>query len=88
VTPQSLEAGGLVHHKGLVKILGRGELHRAMRVSAHGFSRSAVAAIEPRAGLLPSFRPPTATAAARQGKCPRKPLGFLGGLEARFVVAR
>ena len=28
VTPESLEAGGIVHHKGLVKILGRGELHR------------------------------------------------------------
>ncbi len=39
VTPESLKAAGLVHHKGLVKVLGGGELHRAVRVSAHAFSR-------------------------------------------------
>ena len=58
VTPESLEAGGLVHHKGLVKILGRGELHRAVRVSAHGFSRSAVAAIEAAGGSVTVVPPP------------------------------
>jgi large subunit ribosomal protein L15 len=45
VTPESMEAAGLVHHKGFVKVLGDGELTRAVRVSAHAFSKSAVAAI-------------------------------------------
>jgi large subunit ribosomal protein L15 len=58
VTPESLEAGGLVHHKGLVKVLGRGELHRPVRVSAHGFSRSAVAAIEAAGGSVTVLPPP------------------------------
>jgi large subunit ribosomal protein L15 len=45
VTPDVLHAHGLVHKGALVKILGRGELTRAVRVSAHAFSRSAEAAI-------------------------------------------
>jgi large subunit ribosomal protein L15 len=49
VTPDTLRAAGLVHKHGLVKVLGRGELSRKLEVSAHAFSRSAVAAIE-RAG--------------------------------------
>jgi large subunit ribosomal protein L15 len=46
VSPESLRAKGLVHKHGLVKVLGRGELTRRLNVSAHAFSRSAVAAIE------------------------------------------
>ena len=49
VSPDTLRAAGLVHKHGLVKVLGRGELSRRLQVSAHAFSRSAVAAIE-RAG--------------------------------------
>ena len=49
VSPETLRAAGLVHKHGLVKVLGRGELNRRLQVSAHAFSRSAVAAIE-RAG--------------------------------------
>jgi large subunit ribosomal protein L15 len=45
VTPASLYAQGLVHKGALVKILGRGELTRAVSVSAHAFSKSAQAAI-------------------------------------------
>ena len=45
VTPDTLLAKGLVHKHGLVKVLGRGELTRAVRVSAHAFSRSAEQAI-------------------------------------------
>ena len=45
VTPDTLLAKGLVHKHGLVKVLGRGELTRPIRVSAHGFSRSAEQAI-------------------------------------------
>ena len=52
VTPESLRAEGLVHHKGLVKVLGRGELHRPVRVSAHAFSGSAKAAIEAAGGSI------------------------------------
>ena len=50
ITPDTLRAAGLVHHKGLVKVLGGGELHRRVQVSAHAFSRSAVAAIEAAGG--------------------------------------
>src|ERR671911_3079897 len=41
VSPESLRAAGLVHKHGLVKVLGRGELTRAVRVRAHAFSTSA-----------------------------------------------
>jgi large subunit ribosomal protein L15 len=50
VTPESLKAAGIVHHKGLVKVLGGGEIHRAVRVSAHAFSETARAAIEAAGG--------------------------------------
>ncbi len=50
VSPDTLRAAGLVHKHGLVKVLGRGELTRRVNVSAHGFSRSAVAAIEAAGG--------------------------------------
>ena len=50
ITPDTLKAAGLVHHKGLVKVLGGGELTRRVQVSAHAFSRSAVAAIEAAGG--------------------------------------
>jgi large subunit ribosomal protein L15 len=50
VTPETLRAAGLVHKHGLVKVLGRGELKRRVRVSAHAFSRTAAAAIEAAGG--------------------------------------
>ena len=50
ITPESLRAAGLVHHKGLVKVLGGGSLSRRVSVSAHAFSRSAVSAIEAAGG--------------------------------------
>jgi large subunit ribosomal protein L15 len=52
VTPDSLKAAGIVHHKGLVKVLGGGELTRTMNVSAHAFSRSAKEAIEAAGGSV------------------------------------
>ncbi len=65
VTPETLRAKGLVHKHGLVKVLGRGELTRAVRVSAHAFSKSAEQAITAAGGsvevLPPAFnngRPP------------------------------
>ncbi|HXW35806.1 MAG TPA: 50S ribosomal protein L15 [Acidimicrobiales bacterium] len=48
--PQSLVSAGLVRKGALVKVLGRGELHRALRVEAHAFSASARAAIEASGG--------------------------------------
>ena len=45
VTPESLVAAGVVRKGALVKVLGRGELSRAVSVSAHAFSASAEAAI-------------------------------------------
>ena len=45
ITPATLVARGLVRPKALVKVLGRGELDRPLRVSAHAFSASAEAAI-------------------------------------------
>ena len=52
VNPQSLRAKGLVHKHGLVKVLGRGELTRAVNVKAHGFSKSAVEAIQAAGGSV------------------------------------
>ncbi len=45
ITPDSLRGAGLVHHKGLVKVLGGGSISRAVAVEAHAFSRSAKEAI-------------------------------------------
>jgi len=52
VTPDSLKAAGIVHHKGLVKVLGGGELTRAVHVSAHAFSQTAKTAIEAAGGSV------------------------------------
>lgn len=45
VTPEALLAKGLVSKGALVKVLGRGEISRAVTVRAHAFSKSAEAAI-------------------------------------------
>jgi large subunit ribosomal protein L15 len=45
VTPDTLHAKGLTHKGALVKILGRGEVTRAISVRAHAFSKSAAEAI-------------------------------------------
>ena len=58
ITPDTLRAKGLVHKHGLVKVLGRGELSRAVRVSAHGFSRSAEQAIRAAGGSVEVIPPP------------------------------
>jgi large subunit ribosomal protein L15 len=64
VDPGVLRSRGLVHKHGLVKVLGRGELDRALTVRAHAFSAAAVRAIEAAGGrteTLPSpyaVRPP------------------------------
>ena len=50
VSPETLRARGLVAKRGLVKVLGRGELDRPLTVRAHAFSASAVRAIEAAGG--------------------------------------
>ena len=45
VTPETLRAAGLVHKHGLIKVLGRGELSAKVNVHAHGFTKTAAAAI-------------------------------------------
>ena len=52
ITPAALHERGLVHKGALVKILGRGELTRAMQVEAHAFSKSAEAAITAAGGSV------------------------------------
>jgi len=42
---------GLANKNDLVKILGRGELSAKLEVKAHGFSKTAVAAIEGKGGV-------------------------------------
>lgn len=58
ISPDTLRANGLVHKHGLVKVLGRGELTRAVRVSAHAFSRSAEEAITAAGGSVEVIPPP------------------------------
>mgnify|MGYP001235806715 FL=1 len=50
ITLEDFVNNGLVSKKELVKILGRGELTAKVSVTAHAFSKSAIAAIEARGG--------------------------------------
>jgi large subunit ribosomal protein L15 len=61
VNPETLRGAGLVHKHGLVKVLGRGELSRPLSVAAHGFSRSAVQAIEAAGGTTEVLAAPWGT---------------------------
>jgi large subunit ribosomal protein L15 len=45
VDPEALRERGLVSKRGLVKVLGRGEVTKALTVKAHGFSSAARDAI-------------------------------------------
>jgi large subunit ribosomal protein L15 len=52
VSPDTLRARGLVAKRGLVKILGRGEVGKGLAVKAHAFSASARSAIESAGGTV------------------------------------
>ena len=52
VTPATLRAKGLVAKQGLVKVLGRGALTKALTVKTHGCSASARQAIESAGGSV------------------------------------
>ena len=43
---------GLANKKDLVKILGRGELKSKLKLSAHGFSKTAITAVEAKGGEI------------------------------------
>lgn len=58
VSPETLRARGLVHKHGLVKVLGRGELTRAVRVRVHAISRSAEQAVTAAGGTVELIPPP------------------------------
>jgi large subunit ribosomal protein L15 len=58
IDPGILRAHGLVAKHGLVKILGRGELTRALTVRAHGFSQGAIRAIEAAGGRVETIPAP------------------------------
>ncbi len=58
VNPDTLRERGMVHKRGLVKVLGRGELNRPIRVAAHAFSRSAEEAITAAGGSVEILPPP------------------------------
>ena len=52
VTPDALYTKGLVGKGSLVKVLGRGEVSRAVTVKAHAFSKAAEAAITAAGGSV------------------------------------
>lgn len=52
VTVEELRARGLVKHRGLVKVLGEGDIDRALTVQAHAFSLGAVEKIQAAGGSV------------------------------------
>ena len=52
VSPETLLSLGLVRKNALIKILGRGEINRAVSVKAHAWSKSAEEAITAAGGSL------------------------------------
>jgi len=51
IDTQTLIDKGLANKKDLIKILGRGELKAKLEVTAHAFSKTAIAAIEANGGV-------------------------------------
>jgi large subunit ribosomal protein L15 len=58
IDPASLHEHGLAHKGALIKILGRGELTRSLTVAAHGYSKTAEAAITAAGGSVEVLPPP------------------------------
>jgi len=58
VSPETLHAAGRVRKGALVKVLGRGELHRALQVRVHAVSASARGAVEAAGGTVEILPPP------------------------------
>jgi large subunit ribosomal protein L15 len=69
VTPEALKAAGLIRKLNVdVKILGHGELTKALTVSAHRFSASAREKIESAGGSVTALRERQAKQQRRGGK--------------------
>lgn len=70
VDPEALLARGLVSKGAMIKLLGRGEIDRAVTVKVHAVSKSAAAAIADAGGtveiLPPTFRGPRPPAKGNQ----------------------
>jgi large subunit ribosomal protein L15 len=58
VTPATLLSKGLAGKKSLIKVLGRGEITRAVTVKAHAVSKSAEEAITAAGGTVEILPPP------------------------------
>jgi large subunit ribosomal protein L15 len=58
ISPAALHAHGLAHKGALIKILGRGQLTRAVTVRAHGFSKAAEGAITAAGGTVETLPMP------------------------------
>ena len=59
VTPETLKAAGLIRKLSVdVKVLGEGELTKKLSVTAHSFSKSAVAKIEAAGGSVTRLKEP------------------------------
>ena len=52
VTPEALKKAGIIHDVTRVKVLANGTITKALKVSAHGFSATAKAAIEKAGGTV------------------------------------
>ena len=52
ITPEVLQANGLASKKDVIKVLGRGEITAALKVTAHKFSKTAQEAIEKAGGSI------------------------------------
>jgi len=58
VNPDTLRAAGLAHKHGLIKVLGRGAVTRALEVHVHAISKSAEKAITDAGGSVEILPPP------------------------------
>ncbi len=52
ITPEILQSNGLADKNDVIKVLGRGELSAALKVTAHKFSKTAQEAIEKSGGSI------------------------------------
>ncbi len=67
ITPDTLREHSAVPKKGLIKVLGNGELTVKVEVSAHGFSKSATAAIVAAGGTVTELPKPFGVRPAAKG---------------------
>jgi large subunit ribosomal protein L15 len=88
VTPESLLASGLLRHlRHPVKILGVGELTKALSIEAHGFSASAKQKIEAAGGSASLLGAPASAAAAELAVSEATPAEAIEGAAPPEAVA-